>query len=94
MLETTVKTGIHTKKPMGLAYFHKPEELRNELDASGFRDIDLRGVIGPCWLIRNLDEAWKDTEKREAIMKMVRLLEKEESIFGLSTHYLSISKKK
>jgi len=94
MLETTVKTGIHTKKPMGLAYFHKPEELRNELEASGFSDIDLRGVIGPCWLIRNLDEAWADAEKREAIMKMVRLLEKEESIIGLSTHYLSISKKK
>jgi len=94
MLETTVKTGIHTKKPMGLAYFHKPEELRNELEASGFSDIDLRGVIGPCWLIRNLDDVWNDTSKREAILKMVRLLEKEESILGLSTHYLSISKKK
>lgn len=94
MLECTVKSGIHTKKPMGLAYFHKPCELKEEIEAAGFIDVDLRGIIGPCWLIRNLDEAWADTTKREAIMKIVRLLEKEESLMGLSTHFLSISNKK
>ena len=94
ILENTVKTGIHTKKPMGLAYFHKPSELKEEIEAAGFREVDLRGVIGPCWLVRNLDEAWKDEMKREAIMKVVRLLEKEESLMGVSTHFLSVSRKK
>ncbi len=93
MLENTVKTGIHTKKPMGLAYFHKPDEIRGEIEAAGFGNVDIRGVIGPCWLIRNIDEAWKDSIKREAIMKVVRLLEKEESLMGLSTHLLSVSTK-
>lgn len=93
MLENTVNTGVHTKKPMGLAYFHKPRELQEEIETAGFRDVDLRGVIGPCWLIRNLEEAWQDEAKRENIMKVVRLLEKEESIMGLSTHFLSISRK-
>ncbi len=93
MLEHTLETGIHTKKPMGLAYFHKPDELRNELSVVGFRAIDLRGVIGPCWLMRNLDDVWQDDLKREIIMKVVRLLEKEESLMGLSTHFLSISRK-
>lgn len=93
MLENTVNTGIHTRKPMGLAYFHKPKELREELETAKFCDVDLRGVIGPCWIIRNLDEAWKDKEKREAIMRVVRLLEKEESLLGFSTHFLSISRK-
>lgn len=93
MLEKTVKTGIHTKKPMGLAFFHKPSELKEEIEAAGFMDVDLRGIIGPCWLIRNLEEAWMDDAKREAIMRVVRLLEKEESLMGLSTHFLSISRK-
>lgn len=93
MLENTVKNGIHTKKPMGLAYFHKPLEAKKEIEITGFVDVDLRGVIGPCWLIRNLDEVWKDETKRENIMKVVRLLEKEECIMGLSTHFLSISRK-
>ena len=93
MLENTVISGIHTKKPMGLAYFHTPLELKEEIESAHFSNIDLRGIIGPCWLIRNLDEAWKDENKREAIMKVVRLLEKEESLMGLSTHFLSISYK-
>lgn len=93
MLENTVNTGIHKKKPMGLAYFHTPKELKEEIEAAGFIDVDIRGVIGPCWLIRNLEEAWVDVTKREAIMKVVRLLEKEESLMGLSTHFLSISRK-
>ena len=93
MLKNTVDTGVHTKKPMGLAYFHTPKELKGEIENAGFVDVDLRGVIGPCWLIRNLDEAWNEPVKKEAIMKVVRLLEKEESIIGLSTHFLSVSRK-
>lgn len=93
MLERTVKTGIHTKKPMGLSYFHKPDELKHEIEDAGFTDTDIRGVIGPVWLVRNLDKVWKNPEKRESLMRVVRLLEKEESIMGISTHLLSISKK-
>jgi len=78
---------------MGLAYFHTPKELEKEIATAGFVGVDIRGVIGPCWLIRNLDEAWEDATKRETIMKVVRLLEKEESIMGLSTHFLSVSRK-
>ena len=92
-LEWTVKTGVHTGGGLGLGYFHKPEELKAEIEAAGFSDVDIRGVIGPCWLIRNLDRAWKNPTKRENIMRVVRLLEKEESLMGLSTHFLSISKK-
>ncbi|MCH5198534.1 MAG: methyltransferase domain-containing protein [Oscillospiraceae bacterium] len=92
-LERTVKTGVHIGGGLGLGFFHKPEELRAELENAGFRDVDIRGVIGPCWLIRNLDRAWKNKKKRENILRVVRLLEKEESLMGLSTHFLSISKK-
>ena len=92
-LERTVKTGVHTGGGLGLGYFHKPEELKTEIEDAGFPDADIRGVIGPCWLIRNLDRAWRNPTKRENILRVVRLLEKEESLMGLSTHFLSISKK-
>ena len=78
---------------LGLGYFHKPGELKAEIEDAGFLDVDIRGVIGPCWLIRNLDHAWKNETKRENILRIVRLLEKEDSLMGLSTHFLSISKK-
>jgi hypothetical protein len=36
---------------------------------------------------------WKDETARKAIMRSVRLLDKEKDILGLSTHLLAISKK-
>lgn len=92
-LEIEVKTGIHTKKPMGLAKFFDPKELGSEIESAGFIDVDLRGIMGPTTAIRNLDEAWQNEKKRESIMRIVRLFEKEESIMGLSTHFLVISRK-
>ena len=91
MVEATVRTGLHRGDEIGLVYFHRPEELRDEVAAAGFTDVDLRGVIGPAWIIRNLDDVWPEPGKREAILRVVRLLEREESLMGFSTHFLSIS---
>lgn len=90
-IESTVRTGHYTGNEIGKVYFHRPEELRAEVDAAGFMDVDLRGVIGPAWIIRGLDEIWSDPVKREAILRIVRLLEREESLMGFSTHFISIS---
>lgn len=91
MIESTVHTGLHTGGEIGLVYFHRPDELRCEIANAGFADLELRGVIGPGWIVRNLDEIWPDPVKREAILRIVRLLEREESLMGFSTHFLSIS---
>ena len=99
MLKHEIATGHHIKNPasrydgMGRSRFHLPDELKDEIEAAGFCDTDVRGVIGPAWLVSNLDDVWKDDFKRENIMRIVRLLEKEESIMGLSTHLLTISRK-
>ena len=90
-IESTVQTGHYTGNEIGRVYFHRPEELRAEVAAAGFMDVDLRGVIGPAWIIRNLDDVWAVSAKREAILRIVRLLEREASLMGFSTHFLSIS---
>lgn len=93
MIETTVRTGLHTGGEIGLMYLHRPDELRKEVVAAGFTDVELRGVIGPGWIVSNIDDVWPDPVKREAILRIVRLLEREESLMGFSTHFLSISRK-
>lgn len=93
MIESTVRTGLHHGKEIGLVYFHRPEELRREVAAAGFADVQLRGVIGPGWIVRNVDEIWDNPAKREAILRIVCLLEREESLMGFSTHFISISRK-
>ena len=90
-LSDTVRTGCHRGKVVGLMYFQRPEDARREVDDAGFEDLTLHGVLGPCWSIRNLDEAWSDEQSREAILRVVRLLDREESLMGFSTHYITIS---
>ncbi|MCE5324432.1 class I SAM-dependent methyltransferase [bacterium] len=99
MIEHEIKTGQHIKNPsssyngMGRSYFHLPDELKMEIEAAGFIGTDVRGIIGPAWLVPDLDEVWKDETKRESVMRVVRMCEKDESIMGLSTHLLAISRK-
>lgn len=92
-LAETVQTGNHTGKVIGEMYFQRPADARAEVSSAGFADVRLHGVIGPCWAIRNLDEAWADASQRETILQVVRLLEGEESLLGFSTHYITISRK-
>jgi len=99
MIENEVRTGHHIRNPeseyrgMGRSYFHLPNELKSEIEAAGFAETEVRGVIGPAWLAPDLDKTWSNQKKRETLMRVVRLCEKEESIMGLSTHLLSISRK-
>jgi hypothetical protein len=99
MIKRELEDGQHIRNPkskykgMGRSYFYLPELLEKELSEAGFRNNDIRGVIGPLWLIPNIDEKWKQKEKRQSIMNIVRLLEKEQSIMGVSTHIVSISEK-
>lgn len=99
MINREITDGRHIKKPntaykgLGNSFFHLPKELVAELSAAGFLENDVRGVIGPCWLVPNLDALWQEQAHREVILKIVRLLEREESILGLSTHLLAVSRK-
>jgi ubiquinone/menaquinone biosynthesis C-methylase UbiE len=99
MIEREIKDGQHIKNinskytGLGRSFFYLPDELEDDLTKAGFKETEVFGVIGPGWLVPNIDEQWKDLEKREAILRVVRMLEKEKPIMGLSTHLLSMSKK-
>lgn len=91
-LAGTVETGLHAGKVIGMMYLHRPATAQDEIESAGFENVCLHGVLGPCWAVRNIDEIWHDPEKREAILRIVRLLDGEESLMGFSTHFVSISR--
>jgi SAM-dependent methyltransferase len=99
MVERELRDGQHIKKTsasyagMGRSYFHLPRELADEIEAAGFVNAEVRGVIGASWLVPNLDEQWKDPKRRENILRTVRMTEKEDAVLGLSTHILAIAEK-
>lgn len=71
MVEHELKTGQHIRNPksaysgMGCSFFCLPKELADEIESAGFHNAEVRGVIGPAWLVLNLTERWKDEARRE-----------------------------
>lgn len=75
------------------AYFHRPEELQAEVDAAGLACEAVLGIEGPAWLLADFDERWADDRKREDLLRVARLLERETSVLGVSAHLLAIGTK-
>jgi SAM-dependent methyltransferase len=70
------------------AYFHRPEELRAELETAGLEVVGVFGVEGPGWLLVR-----DDTEVPEALLRVARTLEQEPSTIGTSAHLLAIGRR-
>jgi SAM-dependent methyltransferase len=75
------------------AYFHKPEDLRREIEAAGFVGVSVLGVEGPGWPLGDLEERWADPELRANILDVARALEAEPSMLGASAHLLGLGRK-
>jgi SAM-dependent methyltransferase len=76
------------------AYFHRPEDLRAELETAGFAEATVLGVEGPAWILQDFDERWDDAALRDDLLDVARRLEAEPSIVGASAHLLGIGRKK
>ena len=75
------------------AYFHRPDELQDEVVSAGFNCQAVLGLEGPGWLLSDFDERWGDSRKREDLLRIARALEREASIVGLSAHLLAVGVK-
>jgi ubiquinone/menaquinone biosynthesis C-methylase UbiE len=75
------------------AYFHRPEELREEVSDAGFECEAVIGLEGPGWLYADFDERWADARRREDLMKVARAFETEVSVVGVSAHLLAVGRK-
>ena len=72
------------------AYFHRPEELADEVTSAGFDAVSLLGIEGPGWLMQ---EHWSDPDRREQMLLAARAVESEPSLSGLSSHMLAVGTK-
>jgi SAM-dependent methyltransferase len=82
MAQTETRTGLRIHPPENLfifpfAFFHHPDELTAEIQAAGLRHEATLGIIGPSWLVPDLEASWQDSAKREAILAAARMTENE-----------------
>ncbi len=75
------------------AYLHRPEELSEEIEEAGLRHVKTVGLEGPAWLLGDLEERWANIDDREIILDVLRLIEDERTLIGVSAHILAISQK-
>ena len=91
IVEQDLADGQH-RAPLGdadlftTAFFHRPEELADEVEAAGFALDAVLGVEGPGWL--SIDRADFDD-----ILRVARAVEVEPSLLGASAHLLAIGRK-
>lgn len=75
------------------AYFHHPEELREEVSGSGLSFEGLYGLEGPGWFLPDIQARVADPRRRADLLRVARVLEAEPSVIGISAHLLAVARK-
>ncbi len=98
ILAEDLRTGQH-RNPTGrvdyftTTFFHHPDELRQEMLEAGFQVEKLVGVEGPAWLMSSLPVHWTMPDKRQLLLELLRAVEAEPHILGVSAHPMGIGRK-
>jgi len=93
-----LKTGKHVNNTGNTnyftdSYFHKPEELKLEIESAGFMNTRVIAVEGPSWLA--IDETKLEKSPfLDEVLTQLRIIEEETSLLGASAHLLGIGSKK
>jgi hypothetical protein len=75
------------------AFFHRPDELREELTDADIDVVEVVGVEGLAGWLPHLEARWANPVDRETILEAARMIEAEPSIAGLSGHLLAIGRR-
>jgi SAM-dependent methyltransferase len=75
------------------AYFHRPDELAGEVLAAGLALGGVYGVEGPGWILPDVAERMADAHRREALLRVARIVETEPSVLGSSAHLLAVAQR-
>jgi ubiquinone/menaquinone biosynthesis C-methylase UbiE len=75
------------------AFFHDPKELETEVEESGFQYEKTLPIEGPLWLSSYVTGHFNDLGRRELYLMLMRRLEEEPSLLGVSAHLLVVARK-
>jgi hypothetical protein len=90
IVEGDLRDGVHRNlDPHGrpewftLSYFHRPEELHDELRSAGLMDIQVLAIEGPG-SFQNLAALLDEETSRTAVLRAIRRVETEPTLLGAS----------
>ncbi len=74
------------------AYFHHPDELRQEAKAAGLQVVEIVGVEGLAKWLPQLQARFDTERDRDTIMFSARVVEREPTLLGLSAHLILVAR--
>lgn len=98
MIREELTSGNHNRPKeyprfLARAFFHTPDQLRGELESAEFCTVKKCAIEGIAWFPPSLNEKWENGKSREILLDIIRKTESEESILGMSPHFMIVSKK-
>lgn len=75
------------------AYFHKPEELKNEFEEAALQHLETLPVESFIWLDSKYFESRGNEAKKQKIMELVKLTENDKNLLALSPHMMIAARK-
>jgi SAM-dependent methyltransferase len=98
IVEGDLRDGVHRNPdPEGrpewftLAYFHRPEELREELCTAGLLDVKVLAIEGPG-SFQNLGALLDDPTSCDAVLRAIRRVEDEPALLAASAHFMAVGR--
>jgi SAM-dependent methyltransferase len=75
------------------AFFHHPDDLAAEIREAGLALAELLPVEGLGAFTAAFDRAWAVDAHRETLLSLVRSIEREPSLLGVSPHLLAVARR-
>ncbi len=75
------------------AYFHRPRQLRGEIEEAGLTYLNTYAVEGMVWMDKNYFESRGDEKKKAALMELLKVTENDEALLTLSPHMMIAGRK-
>jgi ubiquinone/menaquinone biosynthesis C-methylase UbiE len=75
------------------AFFHHPVELTAEMQEAGLALDGLFAVEGPGAFVPDFGRRWEDPASRERLLDLVRRVEREPTLLGVSPHLLAVGRR-
>lgn len=75
------------------AFFHRPDELGDEVVAAGLSLTGVFGIEGPGWILPDVAERLADAKRRAGLLEVARMLEVEPAVRGCSAHLLAVAQR-
>jgi SAM-dependent methyltransferase len=74
-------------------YFHRPEDLAEEVSSVGFNHVGTLAIEGPVWSVARFPDTWSEPVQRQNLMEFLSLTEQEPSIKGASAHLMAVARR-